>query len=209
MRIIILLSIFSTFTLIQSKVFCQNKNIIGIGLTLENITQPSKYIYTSVLKTTPSSICLVPGISYERKLSRKSGLELELRYRQAITSYFTFPPPENQTYPSYLFPQNYSTKEVFLSLPITYKFNSRIVNFSLGPSLEYLLASKQLNVNSYSHIPGKEYYSNKLSVGIITKVSKVIKIYKAIVIEPAFFYNPILTYSKNYLGILFAAKYKF
>lgn len=189
--------------------FCQSKNKIGIVIIIENIAGDSKYITPYIQKIPKSRICFVPGISYERKFTTKSSIVVEFRFKQTIENNFNVPPPESPPFGSYFYTQHYVTKETVINLPICYKFNSRIANFSVGPVLEYLLESKQLNINPYSKILGNEAYPKKWSLGLIVKISKDIKINKHFALEPSIFYNPILSYSKNYLGISMAANYRF
>ena len=192
-----------------TKSFCQKKNEIGIVVTLENVSAADTYVKDYVLKKPGSKTYLVPGLSYEKKLSRKSSVEVEFRYKQAITNEFIFPQPENSNFPSYFNTQHYAIKESFLSFPITYKFRSRIINFSVGPTAEYLLDAKQINMNAYSHVLEDEFYSKKWSVGLLTRVSKHIRVYKNIMTEPSVFFNPVLSYKKYYWGIALAVKYQF
>lgn len=188
---------------------CQSKNKVGIVFILENITAGSKYINSQIQKIPKSRICFTPGISYERKFTVKSSIELELRFKQSLENYFVVPPPINPPFGSYFYTQNYVTKETVINFPICYKFNSNIINFSVGPTIEYLLEAKQLNVNPYSTILGKEAYPNKWTVGFIAKISKTIKVTNLFSVEPSLFYNPILSYSKNYFGIALLIKYNF
>ena len=203
--IIVVISLF----LVTLNGICQSKNKVGIVFNLENIAAGMKYVNSQIQKIPISRICFTPGISYERKITVKSNIELELRFKQNQESYFVFPPRENQPFGANFYTQNYITQETVINLPICYKFNSKFINFSVGPTIEYLIEAKQLNVNPYSFILGKEAYPKKWSIGFIGKISKTINVYKSFSVEPSFFYNPILSYSKNYLGIALLMNYNF
>ena len=188
---------------------CQSKNKVGIAIIIENIAAGSTYINNNIQKIPISKMAFVPAISYERKLTNRSSIEVELRFKQTMESNFMVPPPESPPAGWYFYTHNYVTKETVINLSVCYKFNSKIINFSAGPTIEYLLDTKQLNVNPYSTILGKEAYPKKWSVGVMTKISKTIKVNKYFAIEPSLFFNPILSYSKNYLGLALTANYIF
>ncbi len=138
------------------------------------------------------------GGSYEMKLKKHGGFETGIYYR---------------TYKSDLVvlfdPAFYATTiaERHLSIPILYKFYSKIVNFSVGPSFDFYLgfADKGKNpifkVTAYSINPS-------FNVGILGKLSKNIKLSEKFVLEPELRINPILTANRAYGGAGISLKYK-
>lgn len=138
------------------------------------------------------------GGSYEMKLKKHGGFETGIFYR---------------TYKADLVvlfdPAFYATTiaERHLSIPILYKFYSRVVNFSVGPSFDFYVgfADKGKNslfkVTSYSINPS-------FNVGILGKLSKNIKLTEKFDLEPELRINPILTTNRAYGGAGVSLKYK-
>ena len=147
---------------------------------------------------------LRPGIGakIERKLTRRSGIESGLYYRTyGQDVYITITGPDATEF----FPVKVS--ERILSIPVLYKYYSRIVNISLGPTFDFFLGWKQRNmsnvlvVNDYSIDPN-------FSVGLMGKVSKNISLTEKISLEPELRYNYNFTYDRTYVGFGVAGQYK-
>ena len=203
--IIATIIIFCTFF---SQTYCQNKNKIGLDVQLENESKGIvKLPYESTERYYQSSNFII-GISYERLLSKKSSIEIEFKYRHLLNGYSFFIPAGSNS----LFQVNVSGKESFISCPILYKYSMSFINISLGPTLDYFLQWKQTTSNSgflYQKQLADFFFPNKLSLGFLIKISKSIKIYKKIVTEPGIFYNPIVSYQRNYFGLSITTKYSF
>jgi len=189
------------FTLFCLKSWCQQKNEIGIDFQSESMSKTFKTINQAATKTTQSKVIFSPLLIYQRQLTLHSSLELGLKYRQVFSNATVLVAlgsnSNNQL--------NFAIKEKFLNLPILYKFNSKFIAFSLGPTVEYFLGA----YNSKNYSLGKEFYSDKWSWGLLAKISKQIKLDKRIIFEPSLFYNSILSFNRNFLGISIATKYKF
>ena len=211
MKLLRFVIVFITCNICLCRAYCQQKNKIGLSFQLERVSSNLIEINSfGASKTSQSKISLVPALTYERKITRKSSVEIELKYRYGIISNIVLPPTENQTFMNYFSEHPYSIKESFISVPILYKFNSSIINFSVGPTIEYLLKKEQVNVDPpYIRHLGDEYFTKKWSWGLLTSISKSIPIYKKLLLEPSLYYNPIISFKRTYVGIGIAAKYKF
>ncbi len=167
------------------------------------IAQKQEFIGISLNSEIPSgdNIKAGFGVLYENQLSKHHGFELGLNYRSKIESnYFTIPA-------SGIVNQLADIREDYLSLPISYKFYSNIVNLSTGISFDYFVGWKDLTkfgnveLTSYSVDP-------KLYVGWIFKVGKTIKLSSKFILEPEIQLNPIFDYGYSYYGAFIKLKYK-
>lgn len=147
---------------------------------------------------------LQPGIGLvlERKITRHSGLETGIYYRNNPVSFTTF----IQVPPTGSFSFGSSLNERFLSIPVLYKFYSRIVNFSVGPTFDFMLGWKQtggqpqVNIDSYST-------SNEFDMGAMIKLSKQIKLADQWLLEPELRLNPLFSGVRVYGGLAIGARY--
>lgn len=102
---------------------------------------------------------------------------------------------------------DYAVKESYLSLPISYKFYSNIVNFTTGISFDAFLGGKYLN--QHSNVVMSSYDINpKLYVGWNFKVGKDFDLSQKLVLEPEIQYNPIFNYGYSFYGASIKLKYK-
>lgn len=204
-----LIAVFIFAALFCSSAHSQNKNRIGYDLQLGyqpgNVVD-SKYVTNKSYqtKTIPSF-----GIVYERVLSKKSSIEFEIKYRISPNEYTIYVPGgANLTVKV-----NFSGEEFFLSFPILFKYSTQILNLSLGPTFEYFVNWKQKASNYYipsgqSSLPNY-FFPDNWSVGLMFKISKSIIIGDKFILEPGIFYNPILSYKNNYLGLAVVIQYPF
>lgn len=128
------------------------------------------------------------GVSFEARITRHSGVETGLYYR-------------NVKYPAGkpLDPQGtaYAAEyHRYLSIPLVYRYYSRIVNAAIGVNYDQLLTSAG--------------QGNR--VGLVLKVSKDITLYKGLFLEPEFHFNPFweddgVNYS--WVGLAIGLKYRF
>lgn len=166
--------------------YSQRTSYAGINFTIEN-----------------SSGNFRPGIGglFEMQLTRHSGFETGVYYRNYIQNFYL----------TYIDSFNlntffYKVSERHISIPVQYKFYSRIINLSIGPSFDFYLGWKQKNtasitVNTYNIDPN-------FFIGILAKVSKKINLNKRFLLEPELRFNPIFTSKRSYTGFGIAAKYK-
>jgi hypothetical protein len=188
------LILFLTFSLTANcsiSVFAQKSTIVGINPTFE---------------TTDELLRPGIGITAERRLSRHSGFESGLYYRNYVYSqYLTFESPVGAP-GGPVTNAELIISERHLSIPLLYKYYSRIVNASIGPTFDFYVGWHQKNkipmltVNDYSVDPN-------FSLGAMIKISKTIPIHKRISLEPELRYNPTFSFERTYAGFGIAAKY--
>ncbi|MCU0333587.1 MAG: hypothetical protein MUF62_00900 [Chitinophagaceae bacterium] len=142
------------------------------------------------------------GLVLERKMTRRSGLETGIYYRNNPVAFTTF----IQIPSAGSFSFNSSLNERFISIPVLYKFYSRIVNFSVGPTFDFMLGWKQtsgrpqVNIDSYST-------SNKFDLGAMLKLSKQIKLADQWLLEPELRLNPLFSGARIYGGLSIGTRY--
>jgi hypothetical protein len=172
-RIIVLLFALSTSLL---SLDAQKKTRLGINLT-SNYDENTYY--------TPEA-----GLVFERQFSKHSGIEAGLNYRTyQVQLYLIY---NNESYYPFI-------SEHYISMPLTYKLYTRIINLSLGLTYDYYIGFRQLDedltVTSY-HM-GYDYY-----MGAIGKISKEIMLGDDLILEPEIKVNLLfdeISY-KNYIG---------
>ena len=142
------------------------------------------------------------GAKIERKLTRRSGIESGVYYRNYVHDFYIMITGTNGTE---FFPVKVSERH--LSIPVLYKFYSRFVNVSVGPTFDFYLGWNQrdksnvLVVNDYNIDPN-------FSVGLMGKISKIISLTEKIFLEPEVRYNYNFTYDRTYIGFGAAVQYK-
>lgn len=183
MRTKLLLSTLLLIFAFSNDGYSQKKMIAGLDLTVE---------------TTGDH--WVPGIgaTFEYKLTKHSGLETGLFYRIYKVSGYAY---------SNNFSQNFIIAERHLSIPVLYKFYSSIVNFSVGPTIDFYLGWKQkmgktvIEIDTYDIDP-------TVSLGGMLKLSKTINLSEKLLLEPELRLNPILSNYRAYGGLGIAVKYR-
>ncbi|TKK64047.1 hypothetical protein FC093_23405 [Ilyomonas limi] len=207
MRLFLLTSALIIFNTFCTKIYCQQKDQIGINVQIGKTPQQIENISSGAIKTTHGNLKFGFGILYEKTFSKHSGCEIELKYRHAT----------NDLALALLLGTNninwvhYNISENFLSVPITYKYRSKILNVSAGPSLDYFLSWKQHKETPYNlTLPSyTSFFDKKISVGVLATISKTIPVDKKISIEPSLYCNPILSFKRTYYGVSIATKYTF
>ena len=156
----------------------QNKTYIGIDFVNE-IASDGDNIRPGV------------GLNIATSLGKHSGIETGVYYRTYLQS-MSFR-VDGHSFDA-------DIRESHLSIPILYKFSSRIVNFSAGPSFDVFLGWKQksstaeVEVDSYDIDP--EY-----NLGAMVKLGKDIKLSDKLVFEPELRFNPVFNVERVYMGL--------
>ncbi|RYE55431.1 MAG: hypothetical protein EOP48_10225, partial [Sphingobacteriales bacterium] len=121
--------------------YAQKSTSIGLNFTFETANGP-----------------LRPGIGVmgERRLSKHSGLESGIYYRNYVyDQYLTFEAPAGSPGGPFTF-ATLTISEQLISIPVLYKYYSRILNASVGPTLDFYIGWRQKNktamltVNDYN-----------------------------------------------------------
>lgn len=142
------------------------------------------------------------GLVLERKLTRHSGLETGIYYRNNPVSFTTL----FQVPPNGILSFNSSLHERFLSVPVLYKFYSRVVNFSVGPTFDFMLGWKQtagkpdVTIDDYNT-------EHQFDMGAMFKLSKSIKLADQWLLEPELRLNPLFSGVRVYGGLSIGARY--
>lgn len=174
-------------------------------LTLSISNAQTKVGVLFIVEDANDSQNLRPGVGLviDHKLTRKSGIESGVFYRTfKDRSFFNIVPPSGGNL--FLFSE---IRESYITVPILYKFHTRIVNVSLGPTFDFFLGWKQtggspdLEVNDFSIDP-------TFSIGGILKMSKNIRLSESLHLEPDMRINPLFGTNRIYGGFGLAIKYQ-
>lgn len=175
------------FALTTCRSFAQKSKHLGINVILEASTEVFK----------PSF-----GINYEQRFTKRSGIEADILYRNYTQNWqVTFENDHGINSALIRF------KESHISIPALYKFYTRVVDFAAGPSFEFYMGWTQKSSNPTINMTGHSGM-NPFNIGLLTKVSKNVKLNDQFYLEPEVRFNPILTNDRHYIGIGIAGKYK-
>ncbi|MHA4842957.1 porin family protein [Flavitalea antarctica] len=142
------------------------------------------------------------GATIERKFSRNIGLESGLYYLTYRNDFniIIYGPNQAEAIPV-------NVLESYLSLPILFKYYSRIVNVSIGPAFNAYLGYSTKNDKSDLLIT--DYNVNPaISATAIIKLSKTFTLRDNLVLEPEVRYGEYITDESNFAGFGIAMKYK-
>lgn len=135
------------------------------------------------------------GLLFEARFTRHSGLETGFYCRNV-----KFPAHKSSHEPwepSITYPATYQR---YFSIPVLYKFYSRIMNVGAGVTYDFMFEN-----------PRESQY-DKNRVGILLKISKDIRLYKEFFLEPEFHYNPFWAEhmgDRFWMGFQIGLKYRF
>lgn len=138
--------------------------------------------------------------SYEKQLTKHVGLETGLKFR----SYKN----ELLLTINNLLSQNFTVSERYISVPVLFKYYTRFIILSAGPSIDYFTSWKQITgnptiiINSYSK-------DSKYALGFLVKASKKFSLNQRLILEPEMHYNRLFAANRTYWGIGLTAKYHF
>lgn len=136
------------------------------------------------------------GLSFEARITRHSGIETGFYYRNVTSEKFTY---FDQDFQSQILPAGYRR---YLSIPLLYKYYSRIVNVGVGVNFDFLC--KESNADWI--------LSGRHRIGIMLKLSKDIALYKGLFLEPEFHFNPFWEdgeINHSWIGLALGLKYRF
>lgn len=142
------------------------------------------------------------GLVIDHQVTRKSGIEKGIFYRTFLGTILVFTELNGLSNTFFV-----NVRESHITLPILYKFHSRILNLSVGPTFDFFMGWKQtggfqeVEVNDYSISPS-------FGFGGMLKVSKSIWLSDRMSLEPDLRLNPVLSRSIIYGGFGIAIKYQ-
>jgi hypothetical protein len=141
------------------------------------------------------------GATIERKFSRHIGVESGLYYLTYRNEFnFVIYGPDPESIPV-------KVLESYLSLPILFKYYSRIVNVSIGPTFDAYLGYSTKSRNSAVLITNHNV-SPAIAATAIIKISKTFTLRDNLKLEPEVRYGENITYEGNFAGFGIAMKYK-
>lgn len=172
------------FLIIQGGVvtFSQQKTWLGFNLT-------TNYDYYTLIK--PET-----GIVFEKQITSHSGFETGIYYR--IDQLEIYVDLMGQSY----YP---NVHERFLSIPLFYKYYSKIVNAGIGISYDYFMGWRQVSgdIKVTSFRPEDYYY-----LGLTGRISKQFQLGEDLAIEPELKANILMVPSvRPYYGIGITTKF--
>lgn len=149
----------------------------------------------------PSKVNLLPGLSFERKFTARSGVETGLFYRTDQTSYFFSYTDASGTHSDINI-----VAERNVSVPVLYKYYARKINFSAGPVLDFFLGWKQkddspVRVSSYERNP-------PVRVGFLGKVSRFFPLGEKLVLEPDLRFSSVQSIDAAGFGLGISLRYR-
>lgn len=190
--------LFIVFTLLlASSIYAQKQTLIGLNLNTN--------IYPDQITWNELSI----GAVFEKQFTQRSGIETGLYYRTGLRhSVVSFTDSTG--------PYSYSStvSERYFAIPILYKYYSRLVNFSVGPALDFYIGWKQKHKGSSVQIQSYDV-NPKVKLGFLAKVSKPIPLKKPFlfnkpfILEPEIRFGSVQTLDEANIGIGLSGKYRF
>ena len=150
--------LFLLLFLLNSALSAQNRTLIGVNLTTNYDT------YTFIK---PEA-----GLIFERQITLHSGIEAGINYRTyQLQLYFLV---NNQSYYPLI-------NEKYISIPVSCKFYTKVINASLGISYDYYIGWSQRNSDAdvVSYRQEYDYY-----LGPFAKISRQINLGNNLVLEP-------------------------
>lgn len=131
------------------------------------------------------------GLSFEARFTRHSGLETGFYCRNVKFSAYTACGTSEY---------HGATYQRYFSIPVLYKFYSRIVNVGAGITCDFMFENRD------------EAWYDKNRIGVLLKISKDIRLYKGLFLEPEFHYNPFWANDMDdrfWMGFQIGLKYRF
>lgn len=128
------------------------------------------------------------GVSFEARITRHSGIETGFYYRNVKYPAGKPIDPAGAAYAA--------RYDRYLSIPLAYRYYSRIVNAAIGVNYDLLLTSAG--------------QGNR--IGMILKVSKDVVLYKGLFLEPELHFNPFWEdggINNSWIGLALGLKYRF
>ena len=137
------------------------------------------------------------GLVFEKRATEHSGIELGLNYRTYYREMLLL--INNTAYYPFV-------SERYITVPVTYKYYSKIINVSGGLSFDYFAGWRQTGgeIDLTSYRPGERYYA-----GLLAKVSREISVGSNFLLEPELKFNALLIpYSRFYGGVGIVGKFR-
>lgn len=183
----IYITIIILFILFVKSAQAQVQNFVGFNFTVEQGSNNFR----------PGA-----GLHFERKMTKRSGLETGIYYRNYVQNgTISMMTPGGG---GYFLP--FTVAERHISMPLLYKFYSRIVNLHVGTTFDFFTGWKQINQTSLVEV--QEYSIDpSFALGAMLKISKQARISEKISLEPEIRINPIFSTGRIYAGLGILTRY--
>lgn len=178
--------------------------LFAIGFSINAYSQQQSLIGLNVNGDVyPNRFRPSVGLTFEKQFLKHSGFETGLFYRTSILSGVT-------TYinASGFYSYSFAISERHLTVPVLYKYYSKFLNLSAGPTVDFYLGWKQQNTGSSAQISNFEV-DPKVNVGFLVKAGKTIPLSKRFFVEPELRFGSVYKFDEINLGIGIAGKYRF
>lgn len=124
------------------------------------------------------------GVTFEQQFSKHCGYEVGGYYRNQTHSIYGY-----GFHPSVgAVSANADVRMSYLSVPLMFKYYSRILNFTAGLNVDAYLGYKTLNASEGTAVTSLS--ADAFRLGMVVKISKAIKITKKLQFEPELALNP-------------------
>ena len=165
--------------------------------------QKAKYVGLSgTLETSSSAFKPGFGLQYEQRFTLRSGIETGMFYRNYQQGLIVTMSDGTNSVTSAV-----NVAERHLSIPALYKFHTKFVNISAGPTFEFFMGWRQTNRDPVVKVDDYNL-QNEFNIGVLAKISKDIRINQRFVLEPEMRLNPIVTNDRAYIGFGIGGKYR-
>ena len=147
-------------------------------------------------------LSLRAGLTFEKQFRKHSGAETGLYYRtQRLVGIVSY--TDSLSSNSYSF----TISSKYLSVPLLYKYYSKFLNFSAGPTLDFYVGWKQKNDASGLKIQSHTV-TPKISIGYLAKVSRIFNLNRRFIVEPEIRIGSDQIFSEAIVGIGIGGKYR-
>lgn len=176
--------------------------VVSLVTAITCSSQPKTSVGLNLTGELASSSDFVIGFggTFETQFGKHHGIETGLYYRPFKI--------HSQIYMDGALFASYTMKEMYLAVPVLYKYHSPVLNASFGPTFNVYTGTKKGKV-SIPLIPtiGNHTPEHKFQLGLLAKISKTIGITKYLFIEPEIRYNPTFYYRRSYYSAGITLKY--
>jgi len=178
--------------------------LFAIGFSMNAYSQQQSLIGLNVNgDVSPSKFRPSIGLTFEKQFLEHSGFETGLYYRTSNLSGVITYMDESGFYSN-----SFVVSQRYLTVPVLYKYYSKILNFSAGPTVDFYLGWKQKNNSLSTQISNLEV-DRKVNVGFLVKAGKMIPLSKQFLLEPELRFGSVQEFDDINLGIGIAGKYRF
>ena len=151
------------FLIFLSLLFCYSlkaqENLVNISVA--NNILPLKYMP-------------IAGLGYERKINSIHAITADMLFYSKENNYLI----NNSTTQT-----NYSIRKLYMNVPLTYKYYFSKINFSIGPSVNYMISWKQTSNNNQINI--QDYKESPIfKLGYIARAGTIFTLKNNMFIEP-------------------------